>query len=127
MESGSISWVTRDIKFTAVCSNEGIVPQKTFCGELKIQLSEDVVESLREKLGPLLDKGRGSGGFIRIEIEIFQQLMVNTAALHAEQKTEQLYKPQSALTGKILSGIFDKRGNVAGHIRLCVNTFCEIY
>lgn len=41
--------------------------------------------------------------------------MVDAAAFHAEEERNQLYKPQFAVTCKILAGVFDKQGSVAGH------------
>ena len=104
-----------DIKFASVCGNKGIFPLKSLCGEPEIKLPEDVPESLREKLCPLLDEGGGGWCLIGVEIEVFQQFMADAAALHAEAETDELYKPQFAFARKILSGIFDKRCKIAGH------------
>ena len=41
--------------------------------------------------------------------------MADAAASHAEEEMDQLYKPQLPVTCKILSGVFDKPGGVAGH------------
>ena len=41
--------------------------------------------------------------------------MADAAAFHAEEEVEQLYKPQLSITRKILSRVFDKLRDVAGH------------
>ena len=41
--------------------------------------------------------------------------MADAAASHAEEEMDQLYKPQLPVPCKILSGVFNKLGSVAGH------------
>ncbi len=46
----------------------------------------------------------------------FQQFMADAAAFHTKEETDQPHKPQFPVTCKILSRVFDKWGNVAGHV-----------
>ncbi len=115
MESGRVLWIAGNVKFASVCGNKGILAHKPFRREEEIKLAEDVVEGFGKKLCPLPDEGRSSGNIIGQEIKIFQQFMADAAAFHAEEEMDQLNKPQFPVTCKILSRVFDKWGNVAGH------------
>ncbi len=115
MEGGRVLWVPGNVKFAAVRGNEGIPAHKAFWREAEVELAEDVPESFRKELGALLDESGSSRDFIRQEIKIFEQFMADAAASHGEKETDQLYKPQLPVPCKILSGVFNKLGSVAGH------------
>ena len=116
MEGGSVLWVSGNVKFAPVSGNEGIPAHKTPGRETEVKVFENVTESFWEKLSPLLNEGGSSGDFLRQEIKIFQQFMIDTSAFHAEEEMDELDKPQFPVTGKILFGVFDKAGRVAGHV-----------
>lgn len=50
----------------------------------------DVQESFREEFCPLLDEGGSCGDFIGQEIKISQQFMVDVAAFHTKEETDEL-------------------------------------
>ena len=95
MERGSVPWVSGNVKFAPVSGNEGIPAHNTPGRETEVKVFENVTESFREKLGPLLNECGSGGDFPGQEIEIFQQFMVDTAAFHAEEETDQLSPPTS--------------------------------
>lgn len=41
--------------------------------------------------------------------------MIDAAALHREKETDELSKAQFTVTGKVLFGVFNETGSVAGH------------
>lgn len=116
MEGGRVVGVACNVKFTSVSGNEGIFAHKALSGEAEVKLPEDMVESFGKKLCPLLDECGSSRNFIGQIIKIFEQFMVDAAALHTEEEMDQLDKPQLPVTGKILFRVFDKLGSIAGHV-----------
>lgn len=108
MEGGRVVGVACNVKFTSVSGNEGIFAHKALSGEAEVKLPEDMVESFGKKLCPLLDECGSSRNFIGQIIKIFEQFMVDAAALHTEEEMDQLDKPQLPVTGKILFRVFDK-------------------
>ena len=107
--------VSGNVKFAAVSGNKGIPAHKALRGEAEIKLPEDVVESFRKELCTLLDEGRSRRDILGQEIKIFEQFMADASASHAEEEMDQLYKPQLPAACKILSGVVDKPGGIAGH------------
>lgn len=115
MEGGRVLGIAGNVKFASVSGNEGIPAHKPFWWETEVKLAEDVAEGFREKFCTLLDEGGRGRDLIGQEIEIFQQFMPDAAAFHAEEEMDQLYESKFAVTGKILAGVFDKPGSIAGH------------
>ncbi len=116
MKGGRVLWVPCNVKSASVCGNEGIPAHKPLCRETEVEPPEDVPESFREELCPLLDESGSRGDLIGQETKMFQQFMADAATFHAEKEMDQLYKPQFPVTGKVLSWVFDKLGSVAGHV-----------
>lgn len=48
LSDGLAFWHSTNIKFAAVCGNQGIFSPKAFWWELEIQLTEDVAENFGE-------------------------------------------------------------------------------
>lgn len=90
MEGGRVLRIPRNVKFTAVCGNKGILSPKLLCRKAEVKLSEDVQEGTRAELCALLDESGSRRNFIGQKIEIFQQLMADASTFHAKEETDQL-------------------------------------
>ena len=69
---------------------------------MEIKLPEE--EGFWEEFCPLLNKGGSRRDFIRQEIKILHQFIIDAATFHAEEEMNQLDKPQLAVTVKSFWG-----------------------
>jgi len=83
---------------------------------MEVKLPEEMEEGFWEEFCPLLNEGGSRRDFIRQEIKILHQFIIDAVAFHTEEKMNQLDKPQLAVTGKILLGIFNELGSITGHV-----------
>lgn len=98
MEGGRVLRVACNVKRATIYSNEGITAQELLWREAEVKLFEDVVKGFGKKFCTLLDESGSCRDFIRQEIKIFEQFIVDTAGFHGEEEMDQLYKPEFAVT-----------------------------